>query len=178
MACEAGLDPEQRIEGKAIGRCRSGAVSVMPRAKSTWRGRPLTPRIRSSRKSRRPPKFPNSSSRVREHDPRRCADAQLMSVGNVVPRRLRRWTSRYAQPVGGVIALREADQLPGVASTRLWDTWHPSSIRRFNESRTRWRNHRTVRARFVWRGSTNKSRSTTAIRDAKHWARIDMNHIA
>src|SRR4029450_13692019 len=35
--------------------CRSGARSVTPRAKSTWRGRPATPRQRSQPKSRRPP---------------------------------------------------------------------------------------------------------------------------
>src|SRR5262249_56054397 len=55
--------PTTESSGQASGRCRSGARSVTPRAKSTWRGRPLTPRIPAPPKSRTPPTSRTGPSR-------------------------------------------------------------------------------------------------------------------
>jgi len=108
--------PTAESSGQASGRCRSGARSVTPRAKSTWRGTPLTPRIRSQPNSRRP-QFQNRPLKVfGEHDHATVAQMRnCMSVGNVVAGVVcADGHLGYAQPVGGVIAYEKQISISGV----------------------------------------------------------------
>src|SRR5262249_4395830 len=159
--------PPAERGGQARGRCRSGARSVTPRAKSTWRGRPRQPRIRSQPKSRRPANSRTARSRclasTTKRRLRRCAIACRSATSSPVscaPMAI----SVMHNPSVVSLPTRSRSAFPALASTSAAGTWPSVSIRRLTRSMTALApSSRTCRARFrLGSVAPTKSRSTTS----------------